>query len=137
MLRPTKDQMCVNVSLFLHTHFVRSGSVILQPALCAMYCREPDRLQHHIPTSHEVGMQHLKQFVVGRNIKTHLWRGGYARKTDAHPHPTFNSKKQGRDDIFLFHCQWFFESLKTAGRSYSTQSRSLDEDCSSARSGGG
>jgi hypothetical protein len=46
-----------NVSLgFAHTHFVRSGSVMLSPALCALDPLSPDRLQHHVPTSHEVGM---------------------------------------------------------------------------------
>ena len=43
------------------------------------------RLQHHIPTSHEVGMKRQTRSVVGSNIKTHLSRGGYARKSDTHP----------------------------------------------------
>jgi len=72
MLRPTKDQMCVNVSLFLHTHFVRSGSVMLQPALCAMYCREPDGATTSHTHFSRSGYVAPEQFVVGSNIKTHL-----------------------------------------------------------------
>src|SRR6185503_17776718 len=48
-------------------------------------CLGPDsRLQHHVPTSYEVGMERQTRFVVGRNIRTNLTRGGYARKSDAH-----------------------------------------------------
>src|SRR6185503_14883860 len=41
----------------LHTHFVRSGSLMLWPVRPeTAYTLLNARLQHHIPTSHEVGM---------------------------------------------------------------------------------
>jgi hypothetical protein len=54
MLQPTKEHFCL---CCFHTHFVRGGSLMLQPTMRRYLSTRVRRLQHQEPTSHEVGMR--------------------------------------------------------------------------------